>query len=158
MFCSLYNNMKRRRNIPRFHSKQTCMSLWRRPRGQTVLGALWWTIFHICSRFEQKLPQYPENNPEKIRLRDNVSSLHKICQIWCTTEWINVKHLDVKIYIWLLTSGTKAQPHAPSRLSGGEHRLIPQQRMDTEPKTWPVWKMMLSITRIAYAFSFQEQI
>ena len=60
MFCSLYNNMKRSCNIPRFHSKQTCMSMWRRPRGQTALGALCWTIFHICSRFEHKLPQYPE--------------------------------------------------------------------------------------------------
>ena len=134
IFCSLYNNMKRSRNIPRFHSKQTCMSMWRRPRGQTALGALWWTIFYICSRFEHKLPQYPENTLDKIRLRDNISSLHKICQIWCMTAWIAVKRLDVKIYIWLLTSVTRAQPHAPSRLSGGEHGLIPEQRLDTEPR------------------------
>ena len=97
MFCSLYNNMKRSRNIPHFHSKQACMSMWRRPHGQTALSALWWTIFHICSRFEHKLPQYPENTFDKIRLRDNVSSLHKICQIWCTTAWNAVKRLDVKI-------------------------------------------------------------
>ena len=43
-----------------FLTKQTCMSMWRRPRCQTALGALWWTIFHICSRFEHKLPQYWE--------------------------------------------------------------------------------------------------
>ena len=27
----------------------------------------------------------------------------------------------------------RAQTHAPSRLSGGEHGLIPEQRLDTEP-------------------------
>ena len=40
------------------------------------------------------------------------------------------------IYIWLLTSVTRAQPHAPSRLSGGERGLIPKQRLDTEPIIW----------------------
>ena len=44
-----------------------------------------------------------------------------------------VKRLDVKIYIWLLTSVTRAKPYAPSRLSGGEHGLIPEQRLNTEP-------------------------
>ena len=129
MFCSLYNNMKRSRNIPRFHSKQPCMSMWRRPHGQTALGALWWTIFHICSRFEHKLPRYPENTLDKIRLRYNVSSLHKYCQIWCTTAWNAVKRLDVKILcaylthffnIWLSPT-SRAQPSF-----GGRTRPHPQ--------------------------------
>ena len=140
MFGSLCNNMKQSRNILRFHSKQTCMSMWRRPRGQTALGALWWTIFHICSRFEHKLPQYPENTLDNIRLRDNVSSLHKICQIWCTTARIAVQRLDVKFDITFLTFGCWRQWQEPNltrpgvfRGGGGEHGLIPEQRLDTEP-------------------------
>ena len=37
------------------------------------------------------------------------------------------------LYIWLLMSVTRAQPHAPSRLLRGDHGLIPEQRPDTEP-------------------------
>ena len=59
--------------------------------------------------------------------------IYKICQIWCMTAWITVKRLDVKINIWLLISVTRAQPHAPSCLSGGEHGLIPEQWLDTKP-------------------------
>ena len=34
---------------------------------------------------------------------------------------------------WLVDL-SKARPHAPSRLSGEERGLIPEQRLDTEPK------------------------
>ena len=113
MFCSLYNNIKRSRNIPHFHSKQTCMSMWRCPRGQTALGALWWTIFHICSRFEHKLefPQYPENTLDKIRLRDNVSSLHKICQIW-SDAWLHESPSNASL--WKYTFGCWRQWQEPN--------------------------------------------
>ena len=33
---------------------------------------------------------------------------------------------------WLVDLN-KARPHAPSRLSGGERGLIPEQQLDTEP-------------------------
>ena len=33
---------------------------------------------------------------------------------------------------WLVDPNN-AQPHAPSRLSGGERGLMPKQRLDTEP-------------------------
>ena len=135
MFCSLYNNMKRSRNISRFHSKQTCMSMWRRPHGQTALGALWWTIFDICLRFEHKLPKYPENTLDKIRLRDNVSSLHKICQIWCTVcmkrrQTPRCKNIIRIFNIIFLTFGCWRQWQEPNLTrpavySGAEHGWIP---------------------------------
>ena len=109
--------------------------MWRRPRGKKALGALWSTIFHICSRFEHKLPQYPENTLDKIRLRDNVSSLHKFYQIWCTTAWIAVKCLCENIHLAADISD-KSPTSCTQPSFGGRTRLIPEQWLDTEPSDY----------------------
>ena len=96
MTGSLYDNMKQTVSydlgIPRFYSKQTWMSMWSRPRGQTALclagsfflqtinrfysfhiAMLVWTNFHICSKFEHKLPQYPDKRLPKHPRQDHAS-------------------------------------------------------------------------------------
>ena len=132
MFCSLYNNMKRSRNIPRFHSKQACMSM---TRCEGVRVARWFlALFGEQSFiFVQDLNTSFHNIHKTPLTRSGFEIMFLYCTR-CTTAWIAVKLLDVKIYIWLLTSVTRAQPHAPSRLSGGEHGLIPEQRLDTEAR------------------------
>ena len=117
--------MKRRRNIPRFHSKQTCMSMRRRPRGQTAFG-------EQSFIFVQDLSTSFHNIQKTPLTRSDFEKMFLHC--------IKSARFDARLhespsnkYIWLLTSVTRAQPHAPSRLSGGEHGLIPEQQLDTEP-------------------------
>ena len=54
------------------------------------------------------------------------------CGMWCLADISSVSPSSEQTLSTWLVDLNKAQPHAPSRLSGGERGLIPQQQLDTE--------------------------